>query len=205
MSLNDATLANLASRIQFKKATVMLVEPNTNGLEVLTQVFMGLGATRFLKASTYDEACSQVRTEPVDLILCEATLQPGDKDGYDFVSWLRRANLQPNSYAPTIITTAHTSRRNVDKARDCGAHFVLMKPLAPSVVIDRVVWIAQANRGFVACNSYVGPDRRFHNLGPPGGVARRSTDLSVVVGEAQEPNMSQDEIDNLVVPQKAIS
>lgn len=164
MSLSEDTLANLASRIQLKKATILLVEPTAQGMDVLSQILMGFGANHFLRASSFEEAQKVVADAPVDLIICEATLQPEESDGYDFVDWLRRSKLQPNAFAPVIVITSHTNRRNVGRARDCGAHFVVTKPLAPAVLLDRIIWIAQTNRPFVSCTAYVGPERRFQIL-----------------------------------------
>lgn len=203
MSSLDATLANLASRIQLKKAAILLVEPNTQSMDILAQIFMGFGANQFLKATTFEEAQKASKSAQIELIICEATLQPFQPDGYEFVSWLRRSGLQPNAYAPAILVSSHTSARCVNKARDSGAHFMVMKPLAPTVLLERIVWIAQTNRPFVSCDAYAGPDRRFQNLGPPDGDGRRATDLSADVGLAQEPNMSQNEIDGLLKPAKA--
>lgn len=199
---DDSSLANLASRIQLKKAAILLVEPNQQGMNVLTQVLMGFGATGFVKAENLDEAREAVRGDILDLIICEGALDAEGPDGFDFVSELRRSNL-PNNMAPVIVVTAHTSRRNVARARDCGAHFVVMKPLSPTVLLERILWIAQANRPFVTCQAYAGPDRRFQNLGPPPGMSgRRDTDLTGDIGAAVDPNMSQDEIDNLLQPQR---
>lgn len=200
----DPDLGNLASRIQLKKAAILLIEPTPQGMDVLAQIFMGFGASQFMRAHSYEEAVNAVKAEPVDLIICEANLIDGEQDGYEFVSWLRRSGLQPNTYAPVLLITSHTSRKNVARARDCGAHLVVMKPLSPAVLLDRILWIAQANRSFVGCDTYVGPERRFHNLGPPDGEGRRSTDLSADVGEAILPNMNQDEVDNLIQPRKAL-
>lgn len=103
-----SALANLSSRIQLKTAVVLLVEANPAGMEVLTQILMGFGATRLLKAVTFEEAQARAQGEALDLILCDAALQPGGSDGYDFVHWLRRAKLDPNSFAPVIeIGRAH--------------------------------------------------------------------------------------------------
>lgn len=205
MSIPDLTLANLATRIDLRKATILLVEANPQGMEVLVQVFSGFGAKGILRAANFEEAQEVVCSDPVDLIVCEGALKPGEADGYEFASWLRRSNLEPNAYAPLIVVSSHTSRRNVARARDCGAHFVVTKPLAPAVLMDRILWIAQANRIFVKCDVYLGPDRRFQNLGPPIDVpGRRSTDLVGEIGAAVDPNMSQDEIDSLV-PAKRIA
>ncbi|WP_296600862.1 response regulator [Phenylobacterium sp.] len=202
MSLADATLSNLGSRIDLRKAAVLLVEPNNQAMDVLASIFLGFGATHCLKASSLEEAQQVVHSTPLDLIACEATLQPDGPDGYEFVSWLRRSGLDPNAFAPVLLLSSHTSSRNVSRARDCGAHFMVSKPLAPAVLLQRIIWIAQNNRTFVSCDSYVGPDRRFQNLGPPDGVGRRHNDLSAELGEATDRNMDQSEIDSLLTPQK---
>ena len=204
MSFADPMLANLASRIDLRKATVLLVEPNNQAMDVLSQIFLGFGATHTLRASSFEEAQQAVHGSPIDLIACEATLQPDEPDGYEFVSWLRRSGLDPNAFAPVLLLSSHTSSRNVSRARDCGAHFMVSKPLAPAVLLQRILWIAQHNRTFVSCDVYSGPDRRFQNLGPPDGIGRRHSDLPAEVGAIAGANMDQDEIDNLLTPKKVV-
>ena len=72
---------------------------------------------------------------------------------------------------PTVRTTAvillagHTLQSNVMRGRDCGANFVIAKPITPKILYDRVVWLAKDARAFVESPSYVGPDRRFQKIG----------------------------------------
>lgn len=202
MSFADPMLANLASRIDLRKATILLVDPNSQSMDVLTQIFLGFGATHFERAASYEEAQQIAQDSVVDVIVCEAVLQPGEPDGYDFVSWLRRSRLEPNAFAPVIMITSHTSGRSVSRARDCGAHFMIMKPLAPAVILERILWIAQTNRTFLDCGAYAGPDRRFQNVGPPDGIGRRHNDLPPEVGAVAGVNMNQDEIDSLLPGKK---
>ncbi len=200
--MSDPSLSNLGSRIDLRKATVLLVEPNNQAMDVLTQIFLGFGASHTLRASSFEEAQQAVHANVIDLIACEATLQPEEPDGYDFISWLRRSGLDPNAFAPALLISSHTSSRNVTRARDCGAHFMVSKPLAPTVMLQRILWIAQNNRTFVSCDVYCGPDRRFQNLGPPNGIGRRHNDLPAEVGAVAGENMDQNEIDSLLMPQK---
>ncbi|WP_296600863.1 response regulator [Phenylobacterium sp.] len=203
MSLSPETLANLATRIDLRKAAVLLVEASSQGMDVLAQVFSGFGAKALLRASSFEEAKEIAHREVLDLVVCEAALKPGEADGYEFAHWLRRSGLEPNAFAPMIVLSSHTSRRNVVRARDCGAHFVVSKPLVPAILLERILWIARTNRIFVNCDSYIGPDRRFQMLGPPADMeGRRSTDLVGELGAARDPNMAQDEIDNLMRPQR---
>ena len=99
-----------------------------------------------------------------------------EMDGYDFVKWLRRETPSPMCATPVIMLTGHAASSKVIKSRDCGASFVVTKPLTPAVLLQRIRWLAKDEREFVQCESYVGPDRRVRNLGPPArhdGTASR--------------------------------
>ena len=191
-------------RINLKGGQVLLLQANPQGVDVLAQILTGFGAKQFHRCTTVTEAKAAVEANTIDLALVEGQLGEGQEDGYDFVRWLRFSELMPNAFAPVLMTVGHTSARNVVKARDCGAHFVVAKPVVPTVLWDRVLWIARENRAFVKAGSvYAGPDRRFKNEGPPAGMTgRRSNDLPVEVGKASDPNMSQGDIDSLLAPRK---
>jgi hypothetical protein len=66
----------------------------------------------------------------------------------------------------------------VTKARDCGANFIIAKPITPKIILERIIWVAQSTRLFVETETYIGPDRRFRKAAPPSeyGVGRRSGD-----------------------------
>jgi len=74
---------------------------------------------------------------------------------------------------------------------------VVAKPMAPTTLYDRLVWIAFDRRQFIDCPTYFGPDRRFKIEGYPTGVGRRASDKSIEVSDAIEPNLEQDDIDSL--------
>ncbi|KAK0360550.1 hypothetical protein LTR94_026869 [Friedmanniomyces endolithicus] len=127
-----------------------------------------------------------------------------DMDGYDFVSWLRREAPEPARFTPVIMILGHAAGARVAKGRDCGASFVVAKPITPAVLLKRILWLGGETRQFVDAEHYVGPDRRVRNYGPPaGGDGRRETDLSGEVGEALEANMDQAAIDELMKPMKS--
>ena len=187
------------ARFNLEKASVRMLEGNGMGLDILVQSVTGLGAKSLYRCGTVEEAQEAVKKNSIDLIIADAL---SNGEGYEFVSWLRQSAGEPNCFTPVVVTAAHTPVSMVAKARDCGAHYIIKKPLTPVVVLARILWIAREARPFIECDAYVGPERRHKNEGPPDGVPRRRDDLPAEVGLAQEPNMSQDEVDNLMAARK---
>jgi CheY-like chemotaxis protein len=188
-------------RINLEKAIVLTVDDNPSAQDLLNSVLQGFGVGEQVRAASAADAMDLVKNRTFDLVLAEASMTR--MDGYDFVRWLRRSGLKPNAYIPVILLTGHTARAKVEKARDCGANYIVTKPLTPMVLMERIVFVSKDQRPFVECDRYVGPDRRFKNEGPPAGTdGRRKTDLHEELGEATAPNMSQSEIDELLKPTK---
>jgi DNA-binding response OmpR family regulator len=104
-----------------------------------------------------------------------------------------------------ILITGHTKPSQIFKGRDAGASFVVRKPVAPLVMMQRILWLLSDTRQFVTSPNYCGPDRRVKAIGPPVGMkGRRHDDLSAEVGAATTPNMDQDAIDAMFNP-KAVA
>jgi len=189
-------------KVNFENLTIVLVDDNPQALDILAQVFAGFGVRNAIRCLSAAEAMTHFAAGPVDLLITDA--QMPELDGYDFTRWVRRESGETNRFLPIVIVTAHTRRGDVLRARDCGANYIIAKPITPKTVLDRIMWISREDRVAIEADSYVGPDRRFRRQGPPAGMdGRRSGDLSTQVGEAIEPNMSQDAIDALLNPRKA--
>jgi len=138
-----------------------------------------------------------------DLVVVDCDMPGGA--GFDFVSRLRRLEDNENRLAPIVLVSGHTVPSSIAKARDCGANFVVAKPITPKVMFDRVMWLARDNRQFVVSDGYSGPDRRHKTFGPPAGTkGRRHDDVSAKLSNvAAGPDMSQDDIDAMLNPKRA--
>jgi CheY-like chemotaxis protein len=189
-------------RINLDRSVVLLVDDNPQALEALTSMFRGFGVRKQFKSTSGAGAMHVVKTQELDLIVIDSSMP--DMDGYDFVRWLRREGPETARFTPVIMLTGHAARSTVEKSRDSGANFVVSKPFTPEILLQRVFWVAKDERQMVVADGYVGPDRRFKNMGPPLGVkGRRKDDLSTHVGVATDPNMDQSDIDMLLKPMKA--
>ena len=168
-------------RINLERISFLLLDDNLQSLDIMSSAVAGFGVRNITDAEMPEES------------------------GYDFLRWVRHEASEPNKFVPAIICTGHTRQSQVMQARDCGAHFLVVKPITPKVLLDRIFWVARDERSFVECETYAGPDRRFKRLGPPAGMqGRRKDDLTGAIGAATEPNLSQDEINSFMKPAKVV-
>jgi len=189
--------------INLEKARALIVDDNLQALDILASVLTGFGLRNVIRATNGKEAKAELRGPPVDLIVTDAHM-PG-VDGYEFITWLRRQNNAAIRSTPVILLSAHTPKRHVLRARDCGANFIIAKPISPHIILERILWVAEGNRHFVECDAYVGPDRRWKFVGPPTEHpdGRRRNDQTAAVGLAEGDNLTQSELDQLIKPQRS--
>lgn len=186
-----------STRINLERATVLVLDDNGPSLDILSQVVSGFGVKQLFRAESVKEAQTLVGTKTFDLIISD--VQMPEVDGIEFINWLRREAQETNRYVPVILVTGHTRTTDILRTRDAGANFTVAKPITPKVLLERIFWVAREERAFIECETFVGPDRRFKYEGPPIGMdGRRRDDLPAEVGDAQEANMSQDEINSLM-------
>jgi DNA-binding response OmpR family regulator len=192
-----------SERVNLSTAEVLLACGDPEGLNIMAEMFAGFGVHTPRRCLTGIEARTSIQERVLNLVVVDSALQ--DQTGYDFIHWLRRCDIAPNCYAPVILITGHTKPSQIFKGRDAGASFVVRKPVAPLVMMQRIIWLLNDQRKFVTSPGYNGPDRRVKALGPPvGQKGRRHDDLSGNVGTATTPNLEQDEIDALFSPKAAV-
>ena len=187
-------MAGSKTRLDLSRASVLVVEDSIQAMEVLSQILMGFGVKNATKCVSFAEADSMIVSKRFDLILADDG--SFSEAGLDMV---RRARANPagvNYTVPILLLGASASETRVGKARDAGANFVIVKPVAPAVLLDRIEWIAREVRSFVTSDTYRGPDRRFKpGVAPDGGEERRADALRLMA--APDRAMAQDEIDSL--------
>ena len=190
-------------KFNLEKVRCVVVDDNPMSLDILASVCTGFGLRNFAKCESADEAKMTLNKGDWDMVLTDA--QMPEMTGYDLVNWIRREAPEANRFIPVVIVTGHTRFSHVVQARDCGAHFIVAKPVTPRVLLERIAWVARDERSFIECDSYCGPDRRFKREGPPAGMeGRRADDLAGEIGAANTPNMSQDEINMMMKPAKVV-
>lgn len=188
------------ARFNLSNASVLVLDASQHALDVITQILKGFGVANVHRFDTVQAATKFFNHRSVDLIIVDPSVEDGR--GYDFVVDLRHSG-KACAMAPVILVSGHVRKAAVNRARNTGANYVVTKPLSPTTLLQRILWVAKDRRPFVEVGCYIGPDRRFKFEGPPSGSSgRRADDLKDPLGDADEPNLSQDELDAFVRPQR---
>ncbi|MDO9223182.1 MAG: response regulator [Caulobacter sp.] len=180
----DGSLLNAGTIFNLGKAVVMSVDDNSFSLNLTNQTLMGFGVKTRHQCASAAEAQELLRTYTVDLLIVDCDMP--EMDGYDLVRWLRRSGLDPNAFTPVIMVAGHTPESKVMKARDCGANFIVARPLSPLVLLERILWVARDPRQMLQAGDYFGPDRRFRDGQAPQATGERRRDR-IQAAEADAP------------------
>ncbi len=174
--------ADLNSIFNLSRANVLVVDDCSFSLQLTCQALLAFGVRTRYQCRSAAEAEEVLATEIIDLAIVDCDM-PG-KDGYDLVRELRASGKDPNAYAPVIMLASHTRRTRILAARDCGANFTIARPISPTVLLDRIVWVARSPRQFLIAPGYAGPDRRFRDEERELGDERRANRIAMLTAEA---------------------
>jgi DNA-binding response OmpR family regulator len=192
---------DLSARINLKRTSVLVLDSNPQSLDLLRQILNGFGVRAVHACQNVRDAERIFYDQALELVIVDPMFT--DDSGFEFIRFMRREENSQNRCVAVIAALGHQTLGNVRRSRDCGANVVVAKPLSPEVLLQRIHWVARENRQFIVAPGYVGPDRRFKNVGPPPGTnGRRSDDLSIDVPIAAGPDMGQSEIDEMFKPRK---
>src|SRR5689334_520722 len=121
-----------------ERASVLVVDGDTVSMSILSQVLAGFGARNLHKAETALEGQRILETSDVDLVIVDPTT--AGSGVRDFLSSLRRRMKAPNRFVPAIVLAGYSPQSMVVASRDSGANFIVTKPIAPSVLLSRILW-----------------------------------------------------------------
>ena len=164
-------------KLNFRSVTTLIIDRDRYTRSLVGEMLRGFGVGGISTADSGTTAQKFIQENFVDLCIVEANLP--DMSGADFIRWVRREQNEPVRFMPILVLTGYTQLRMISQVRDAGANIVVKKPVSAQVLFDRVAWIAKTPRAYIETGDYVGPDRRFKELVPPGGVYRRETDAPV--------------------------
>ncbi|OYX57853.1 MAG: hypothetical protein B7Y86_05125 [Brevundimonas subvibrioides] len=183
-----------STRLGLGAVEPLLVDDNGQSLEIITAILMGFGINKATKCGSAAEARDLLSSRIFDVVIIDCEM-PGE-DGFSLAQHIRSNPQSANFTVPILMMSAVTPKSKIEAARDNGANFTIAKPVSPTTLLERMLWLAQSNRMFISDPGYTGPDRRFHTAPLQDGVSeRRDADLALTA--KPERALSQNEIDGL--------
>ena len=128
------------------------------------------GVTNIEMASSADEAFEKLIIFQPDILITDCNS--------DFVKRVRRNSESPTHEIPIIMLTGYAELPLILEARDAGVNEFLAKPTSGKRLHSRIAAVVRKPRPFVHSVSYLGPDRRRQDAGPPEGTEERRQEAS---------------------------
>jgi CheY-like chemotaxis protein len=126
---------------------IVVVEDSKPMQMLLRSMLAGLQVRRIRIFDSARVALTAMLRDPPTLIITDLRM-PG-MSGLSLLRAIRSPKLDPLCFVPVIVVTAHATRNIVEEAAEAGAHLVLVKPVAPAALADRITWIVADARRFV--------------------------------------------------------
>ncbi len=89
---------------------------------------------------------------------------------------LRREADSPNPFLPCLTVITALTLERARAALDAGVHGILVPPLSPQALRQKLTEVVETPRKFVRVESYFGPDRRRQTRADYAGPFRRASD-----------------------------
>lgn len=173
----------------------LIADSNTYFSSLLFSMLKGFGADKIVQSRDCGTAIEALASSKIDVMLCDALFPPGG--GLGFVRGLRGDAKAAYRKIPILFMTSDGRVSTTKEARDAGANMVIMKPLSPKTLFERLVWVAFDERAFVETPTYYGPDRRFRIEAFSSGKGRRKADRPMDATESDGTAVSQNDVDAL--------
>jgi DNA-binding response OmpR family regulator len=136
---------------------VYLGEPNEQVRESLRAMMRGEGLRRTRTFARMEDLLNAIKEAPPDLLIAADDLDP---TLFDMVRDIRHFKIGRNPFIMITLMVKAESDDAVKKAVLAGADDVMIKPVAPGRMLDRVAHMTMNRSQFIVTTDYVGPERR---------------------------------------------
>lgn len=137
---------------------IYLGDPNNYVLQPLRNALVNEGFKNSHDFISYESLLEAIERFPPDLIVVDTEMPGGD--ACELVSDMRHNKLGTNPFVPVILTTWQPTQEIVGRVANSGADDLLIKPISPGKLMERMATLVRRRKPFSVTSDYVGPDRR---------------------------------------------
>jgi CheY-like chemotaxis protein len=133
--------------MSLKDLDILIVDDNANMRLLLRTILRSFGLPDVRQARDGTSGLAEIDRRRPSLIISDWEMAP--MNGREFLRAVRRVGREPSCFVPIIVLTAHASRQIIEEAFDAGATQLLVKPVTPANLLQRIGWVLEDNRPFV--------------------------------------------------------
>lgn len=132
--------------VPLRSLDILIVDDNAPMQNLLRTILRGFGIAETRQARDGTAALAEIGQRAPTLIISDWEMAP--MNGGEFLRQLRGMAAEPACFIPVIVLTAHASRDIIAEAFNQGATQLLVKPVTPANLLQRIQWVLEDGRPF---------------------------------------------------------
>jgi len=169
---------------------IYLVEPNEQVRESMRAMLRGEG---FRKTRTFyrmEDLLAAFSESPPDILILADDLHPSS---FQMVKDVRGFKLGRNPFILVTMMVGGETDLNIKKAMLAGCDDVLIKPVSPGKMLDRIVHFTFNRTPYIVTTDYLGPERRRTTADRPSKI-RQLVVVNTLKDKAEGRRISSNEL-----------
>ena len=127
------------NKVDSNLISVLVIEQSREMQRLLRAMLSNYGIREVRMFSDSERAANSILADPPGMVLLDWDSTP--YDGASFLKMIRHENMYPVCLVPIIVMFSEAKKRQVESSLKLGAHAVVAKPMAPSMLYARMHWI----------------------------------------------------------------
>ncbi len=173
---------------------VVVIDDSKNMQGIIRSMLNAMKVRRVRLFDSTESALHAMLHEPPNLIICE--WRAGLVSGHQLLRMVRARFMEPLCYVPVIIITATPTRAIIDKAMAAGANLIVVKPISPSMLQERISWLQRDQRELI-----LGPRGAFEIEGVRESMLAQKERAAAVRKAAAKPLRKPESAPPVAAPQ----
>lgn len=146
---------------------IYLAEPNEQVREGMRAIMRDYGMRRTRAFGRMADLITAIKETPPDLLIAADDTDP---KMFDTIRDIRHSRVGINPFIMISLMVGGQAEGAIQRAILAGADDVMVKPVAPAKMLDRVAHVTMHRQPFIVTNDYLGPERRSASPVRPSAI-----------------------------------
>ena len=142
----------------FKNIRLVIAEPVEDIRFGLRDALSVAGFEQIEDTSRVAAVRDSIVNDRADLLVCNTHLSDGNSG--DLIHRIRHHQIGNNPFVAIITLIPPADEQMINKTIDSGTDDILVMPISPGILIERIVHLIHERKPFVVTTDYIGPNRR---------------------------------------------